>query len=1092
MSLEDPLPERPFGLIAFDWDGTAVASRSEDAARVRKAIERLLELGVYVVVITGTNFQNIDRQLTSAVTGTYKRRMYVCANRGSEAYGFDAQSRPRLLWRRDATGDENRLLTEIAEGVQRDVQKRTGLDIRIVYNRLNRRKIDLIPLSEWQDPPKSAIGSLLQAVEERLKGAGIAGGLHEVYALTEKLSREKGLLQARITTDVKHIEVGLTDKREAVEWMMNDLAAKAGIPAEEVLILGDEFGPIAGFEGSDYKMCTSAARGAVLASVGSEPNGVPPGVIQLGGGPPRFLMLLEEQAQLHELRHGRVEQPLTPDSSWFLEEEGFEPERECEIETLFTVSNGYIGTRGSLQEGSDMSLPATFVAGVYGVVDGFSELAIAPDWAQFKVLVEGEELRLDLATMLEHRRRLDMRRGLLEREWRHRNGSGRITRLRFRRFVSLADRHALVESLELTAENYSGRVTVESAIDAQVASTEGVSLLEAVHITPAPARTGPVSTLTVEPQVLTARTLVRKTALALAGAGIFRSGEDVNVAHGLVDEAGHMGDRWEWTADIGLTYTIHKLVSIYTSRDAPKPEQKASEHLLQLVSRGADAILQDHVRAWGERWEKADITIAGDDFVQQAVRFAMYHLIASANPEDERTSIGARALTGEAYKGHVFWDTEIYMFPFFVFTHPPTARANLMYRYHTLSAACEKARAKGYQGALYPWESTDTGEEATPPFGAAPDGELVPILSGEQEHHISADVAYAVWQYWKATDDNSFFQDAGAEILLLTARFWASRGKLENDGRYHIRSVIGPDEYHETVDDNAYTNVMAQWNLERGVETAEVLRQRWPERWNELAEKAEITTGEIERWGLLAQSMYTGFNPDTNLFEQFKGYFELEHVDLKAYEPRTAPMDVLLGRERIAQTQIVKQPDVVLLMHLLWDRFPPEVREVNFRYYEPRCGHGSSLSPSIHALVAARIGASELASHYFRRALEIDLANNMGNASGGVHAAAQGGLWQAVVFGFAGMRPGERAVTFDPRLPRHWLNLSFPLEWRGRTMRLDARCRPRTVNVTLASGDPVAISLGDTGEASTTISMGQRVGADWSKGSWRFKKKAQL
>jgi trehalose/maltose hydrolase-like predicted phosphorylase len=395
-------------------------------------------------------------------------------------------------------------------------------------------------------------------------------------------------------------------------------------------------------------------------------------------------------------------------------------------------------------------------------------------------------------------------------------------------------------------------------------------------------------------------------------------------------------------------------------------------------------------------------------------------------------SIGARGLSGTTYKGHVFWDTDIFMLPFFILTYPEAARALVMYRYHTLAAARAKAARLGYRGALYAWESADSGDDTTPPFVIAPDGEIVRILTGEQEQHISADVAYGVWNYWRWTGDDRFLLDAGAEILIETARFWASRTQHEEDGRYHIRGVIGPDEYHETVDDNAYTNGLAQWNLEVAQETADLVAERWPERWQALARRLGIEAEEPRGWQRVARDIYTGFDEQTGLFEQFRGYFALEDIDLAAFAPRTAPMDVLLGRERIQRSKIIKQPDVVMLIHLLWDRIPAEVRKANFEYYEPRCGHGSSLSPAIHAVVAARLGDTALAERYFRQAAEIDLADNMGNSTGGIHAGALGGLWQAVAFGFAGLRLTKDGPEHRPNLPASWRSLSMRFSWQGR------------------------------------------------------------
>ncbi|MCC2652666.1 MAG: beta-phosphoglucomutase family hydrolase, partial [Microvirga sp.] len=470
--------------------------------------------------------------------------------------------------------------------------------------------------------------------------------------------------------------------------------------------------------------------------------------------------------------------------------------------------------------------------------------------------------------------------------------------------------------------------------------------------------------------------------------------------------------------------------------DDHHPARAARAHAQRAARNQFPALVDSHREAWAARWRASDIRVEGDPAAQRALRFAVYHLVSAANPEDERVSIGARGLTGRSYGGHVFWDTEIFMLPFYILTWPEAARALLMYRYHTLAAARAKAVRLGYRGAFYAWESADTGEDVTPSVVIAPDGEVIPILLAEQEQHISADVAYGVWSYWRATGDDTFLLEAGAEILFETARFWAGRAEREEDGRLHIRGVVGPDEYHESVDDNAYTNGMAQWNLEVGEATARLLAQRWPERWAALSTRLGLAEDELREWHRAARDLYTGFDERTGLFEQFRGYFGLEEIDLSAFQPRTAPMDMLLGRERIQGSQIIKQADVLMLIHLLWDRLPPEVREANFRYYEPRCGHGSSLSPAIHALLAARLGDVASAERYFRQASEVDLANNMGNAAGGVHMAALGGLWQAAVFGFAGLCLAGGRLEHKPNLPPQWRELSMRLTWRGRDREL--------------------------------------------------------
>lgn len=698
-----------------------------------------------------------------------------------------------------------------------------------------------------------------------------------------------------------------------------------------------------------------------------------------------------------------VELPAHPvdDPAWQIVEHGFVLAREHEIESLFALGNGYVGVRASLAEGTPLSSPATFVAGVYERrPDGSAtpELLRLPEWASVEGTIDGEPIRLERGEILRHRRVLDLRSGMFWREWRHRDPSGRVTTIRGVRLASQADRHLLLQSVTLTPENYSGRVVVRSTLSGgTVTSTEGGHQV-AMHVT---------STL--------------ETPVALV--------------HALANGADAAPPPAPLVLDVerGGTHRLDRIVTVFSSRETRDPRGAARAHAERvLCERGLDALIADHRGAWAELWDAADVAIEGDLDDQIALRFAVYHLSSAVHPEDEAVSIGARGLTGTGYAGHVFWDTEIYMLPFFTLTRPRAARSILTYRHRTLDAARARARARGHRGALYAWESADTGEDVTPPFILAPDGEIVPVLAGEQELHISADVAYGVWSYWHATGDEAFLREQGAEILIETARFWASRAALGEDGRYHLLGVMGPDEYHASVDDDAFTNVMAQWNLERAAEVVSLARRRWPREAAALLERLGVTADEPSTWLDVASRMYVGLDEESGLIEQFRGYFGLEDIDLSVHEPRQAPIDVLLGRERIAASQVIKQPDVVMLFHLLEDRFPRRVREACFRYYEPRTAHGSSLSPPVHAAVAARLGDVELAARYFRQTAEIDLANNMGNAASGVHMAALGGLWQAAVLGFAGLRLGEDGPSVEPHLSPRWRRMSFRILWRGR------------------------------------------------------------
>ncbi|HEX6287841.1 MAG TPA: glycosyl hydrolase family 65 protein [Herpetosiphonaceae bacterium] len=731
---------------------------------------------------------------------------------------------------------------------------------------------------------------------------------------------------------------------------------------------------------------------------------------------------------------------LTDDPRWRMTIEGWNPQQEPGIEAVLALVNGYQGTRAAVEEGSTASTPATFINGVfdastkqaaqaaatpdYAVIAAPTpELVVAPNWSRLRIMAGDKPLAIESGELLEQRRTLDFRRGVLLREWRI-GQDGRTTRLRSLRFASLHERHVLCQVLEITPEDWSGTITLEAIVDGAVTNEGSVQHLVSYQSS---AFDGGMllSTATSEKQTR----LCFATAAELHGAA---SSADQDTGQALIK-------RWQVEARQGQPLTMHKIVTVFTSRDDPNPADRAVERLNEAVALGIPALLERSASAWAERWSTADVEIGGDEQMQRQTRFALYHLIGSANPDDEYASPGARSLTGERYKGHVFWDTEIFVFPFFVYTHPPTARALLMYRYHTLPAARDKARAHGYRGALYAWESTDSGVDVTPPFVYNAAGERLEILTGLQEHHISADIAYAVWQYWHATQDEQFLLSAGAEMLLEMARFWASRAERGEDDRYHIRKVIGPDEFHEHADDSAYTNRMAQWVLRRGLEVVDWLKAQHAARWQDLAASIGFDDGELATWHEVADGLVDNFDPQTGLFEQHRGYYDLEQVDLQSFEPRNKTMDVLLGWNRLTRTQIIKQADVVMLLFLLGDRYPREIHEANFRFYEPRTSHDSSLSPSFHALAAARLGELELARRYFAQAASIDLDFTKGvTAAGGVHSAALGGMWQALVFGFGGMFVEADRLRFEPHVPQEWSTLRFPIQWRGSTLHVSA------------------------------------------------------
>ncbi|MFN8561881.1 MAG: hypothetical protein U0703_09735 [Anaerolineae bacterium] len=421
------------------------------------------------------------------------------------------------------------------------------------------------------------------------------------------------------------------------------------------------------------------------------------------------------------------------------------------------------------------------------------------------------------------------------------------------------------------------------------------------------------------------------------------------------------------------------------------------------------------------------------------MRFTAYHVLIAAPRGDERVSIGAKTLSGLGYKGHVFWDTELFIVPTLILSQPALARNLLMYRYHNLPGARHKAKANGYEGAMYPWESTDTGEETTPQWSdVQPDGTRIRIWTGDSEQHISTDIAYAIWQYWRWTGDADFLKAYGAEMILDTAVFWGSRVEAKN-GRYEITQQIGPDEYHENIDNSVFVNRMVVWHLQTALDLLAWLQGESPADAQRLTAVLDLSPQRLAHWRDVIARMYIPFDTERQIHIQFPGFFEMEYVPVPDYQPRVGSVQQILGHKRTIQSQVIKQADVVMLMALLGEAVgtpdAADVRQVmlnNWNTYYPRCDHGSSLSPAVHARVAARLDLKDTAYDMFHHAAHIDLNDNKGNVRDGIHAAACGGVWQALVLGFCGLHIDDSGeLALDPHLPDHWREINFTVYYRG-------------------------------------------------------------
>jgi kojibiose phosphorylase len=728
---------------------------------------------------------------------------------------------------------------------------------------------------------------------------------------------------------------------------------------------------------------------------------------------------------------------LMGDAKWLVFQEEYNNKLNGKYETLFTLTNGYMGIRGTFEEGSEGERPGSFIAGIFNRGEAqVRELVNVQNWMRLKIYIEGKEIRPDRCELLEFQRILDMKKGVLFRKTVVKDDKGRVTKIEGYRFVSRSNRHRSAIRFFITPLNYEGVIGVENLI-------EGTALNSATHPKYRVKHLKVVKNESICKSGIYLETATTDENKRIAVGSTLRiyNLEDINRENiaffrRFIPLGENSAEYLEFKGEREKTVVVDKFAVTYTSRDVEKDLLKnaVENDLFDFVSRGFDEELEKHIAEYDKLWSVADITIEGDEEADIALRFNIFHLMSSVNEKDPWVSIGAKGLHGEGYKGHVFWDTEIFMLPFFIYVYPEAARTLLMYRYNMLDAARRNAALNGYKGAQYPWESADTGMEETPKWGFDYKGNPVRIWTGDLEHHITADVAFAVWEYFRATNDIDFMLNFGAEIILETARFWASRCEyVEELDRYEINNVIGPDEFHEHVNNNAYTNYFAKWNIKKGLEIIEELKENYPDYYYAITHKISLTPEEVEKWKEVERKIYIPYDKEKKLIEQFEGYFEKKDYVIEKFDENNMPVwpegvDVT----KLGDTQLIKQADVVMLMLLMPEEFDEETKRINYEYYEKRTMHKSSLSPSMYAIMGLKVGDHRNAYQSFIRSAKVDLADNQGNAVEGIHAASCGGTWQVAVFGFGGLEiDREGTLNINPWLPEKWDKLSYKVFWKG-------------------------------------------------------------
>jgi alpha,alpha-trehalose phosphorylase len=728
-----------------------------------------------------------------------------------------------------------------------------------------------------------------------------------------------------------------------------------------------------------------------------------------------------------------------------------------QAETMFALSNGYLGMRGTFEEGSPVKEPGVFLNGFYEhrpisygeAAYGFPRLGQTmlncPDGTTLKLFVDDEPFVLTQAEILSFRRALDFRDGTLSRDVRWVTPSGKHMYLSSVRLVSFTHRHLAAIKYELTAEDSDTDVVISSElanrqplpVDSRDPRLAEGFVGRVLH---------PAGRLTDGFRaVLSYRTQSSKLLLGCGMDHAVDTGCIFTVETACHDDFAAVV--FKVALRRGKPVRIHKYLGYHYSEhdDAEQIRAQVGWTLSRAIEDGFVRILDQQRSDIGQFWSRADVNVeAKQPRTQQVIRWNLFQLL-QASERAEGHGIGARGLTGQTYEGHYFWDTEIYVLPFLIYSHPRVARSLLKHRYDMLGKARARANELGFRGATFPWR-TINGEEASAYYAA-----------GTAQYHINADIAYAVRKYVEVSGDNDFLRQYGAEILIETARFWRDLGFFSErkDGRFCINGVTGPDEYSALVNNNYFTNLMARENLRYAAIAVRTLERTNPDTFQELARRTCLAASEPADWEEAAERMYLPYDERLRVHPQDDDFLDGERWDFAGTPEDHYPLLLHYHPLNLYRSQVIKQVDTVLAMFLLNDQFTAESKKRNFDYYDPLTTHDSSLSVCTQSIVANEIGYRRKAMRYFNFAAVMDLSDVGGNVMHGAHIASIGGTWLALVCGFAGMRDQGGRISFRPRLPDEWSRLAFPLMIKGRRLRIEIDHAATTYH--LVEGDQLAI-----------------------------------
>jgi alpha,alpha-trehalose phosphorylase len=735
----------------------------------------------------------------------------------------------------------------------------------------------------------------------------------------------------------------------------------------------------------------------------------------------------------------------------------FLPEKNAQSQSIFSLANEYMGTRGLFEEGGAQlgvnSYEGCYINGIYvrekyqyiwkrqAMPDEANFIANTTNWLSLSITVGTETFSMGESEYSGYRRVLDMRNGTLSRELFFTTKSGENTHLSFERFISYDNMHCSAIRLKIKALNHSTPIKITLSLDGRKGNAVYVLHEKAGQALVSEADTGTMSLLKKLPS--TGQYFITRCQITAS----FENKElPINV------DPLNPGIALSFIPAQGKEYSIDKLVATVTSRDCGYPHgliPKGAAHLAvdseiekeivsflqdksmgilnEMQKQGYERLHARHVEAVGRMWQHSDVEIEGDPLSQQGIRYCMFQLNNTYRGFDPKLNIAAKGLTGEYYQGRHFWDTESYCLPYYLFTNPKAARNLVASRFHHLPEARALARIFKYKGAMYPWQTIDGSEEC--PIWEYTFGEI----------HINAIVPYAIYLYVRTTGDREYLYHQGIEVVLETSRFWASRADfIPYRNGYAINRVTGPDEYQQMVNNNYYTNYMAKSTLQYAVDTIEEMKIKAPEAWRAVCEKIGFDETETCQWRKIIDGMILNFDDKLSIFVEDDMFLSLSPVAREDLDKdRDIPVESKWSIEKFQKAQIVKQPDVLLMFFLHPDRFSLEEKKNNYRFYEQRTVHGSSLSPCIHSILANEIGRPHQAYEYFLWSSRLDLDDFNGNVEQGLHISAMSGTWLNIVFGFGGMRIKDDSLEFFPTLPTAWTAYRFKINYRESALQFE-------------------------------------------------------